>query len=133
MDNGDAGPGWIRTGNSFNSGGNTSVCRFYGSQSPGPNSHFYTADPGECAYLKQLQASTPATEKRWNFESLDFVSTPPSNGACPSGTVPVYRAYNDGFSSGIDSNHRITSSTAAIQEVVSRGWVNEGVVMCAPD
>ena len=133
IDNGDAGPGWIRTGNSFNSGGNTSVCRFYGSQSPGPNSHFYTADPGECAYLKQLQASTPATEKRWNFESLDFVSTPPSNGACPSGTVPVYRAYNDGFSSGIDSNHRITSSTAAIQEVVSRGWVNEGVVMCAPD
>ncbi len=137
IDNGSAGPGWTRTGNTFNSGGTTSVCRFYGSLSPGPNSHFYTADPGECAYLKELQASTPATQKRWNFENMDFVSTPPItggiNGTCPTGTTPVYRAYNNGFAHGADSNHRITSSLTAIQEVVSRGWSNEGVVMCAPD
>lgn len=136
IDNGSAGPGWSRTGNSFRSGGNTSVCRFYGSLSPGPNSHFYTVDAAECAGLKQLQASTPDTEKRWNFESLDFVSTPPVtggiNGVCPSGTAPVYRAYNNGFAKGIDSNHRITSSLTAIQQVVDRGWINEGVVMCAP-
>lgn len=132
IDNGSAGPGWIRTGNSFKSGGTTSVCRFYGSQSPGPNSHFYTLAGPECDGLKQLQVSTPATEKRWNFESLDFMSTPPTNGTCPSGTVPVYRAYNNGFSRGVDSNHRITSSPASIQEVVTRGWSDEGVVMCAP-
>jgi hypothetical protein len=72
------------------------------------------------------------TIKSWNFESLDFVSTPPTNGSCLSGTVPVYRAYNNGFARGVDSNHRITSSTTAIQDVVSRGWSNEGVVMCAP-
>jgi hypothetical protein len=132
IDNGGAGPGWSRTGNTFKSGGNTPVCRFYGSQSPGPNSHFYTVDPGECAALKALQASTPASQKRWNFESLDFVSSPPSNGSCPSGTTPVYRAYNNGYSRGVDSNHRITSSQSAIQGVVARGWANEGVVMCAP-
>ena len=132
IDNGSAGPGWIRTGNSFKSGGNASVCRFYGSQSPGPNSHFYTADAGECAYLKHLQANTPATEKRWNFEGLGFTSTPPLGVTCPDGTQPVYRAYNNGFTLGIDSNHRITSNIAAIQEVVIRGWDNEGVVMCAP-
>ena len=132
IDGGSAGPGWIRTGNSFKSSGSTSVCRFYGSQSPGPNSHFYTVDPGECASLKQQQASTPATQKRWNFESLDFISTPPSNGACPAGTTPVYRAYNNGFARGVDSNHRITSSLTAISEVVTRGWSDEGVVMCAP-
>lgn len=132
IDNGSAGPGWARTGNSFNSGGNASVCRFYGSQSPGPNSHFYTADAGECAYLKHLQANTPATEKRWNFEGLGFISTPPLGITCPAGTQPVYRAYNNGFTLGIDSNHRITSNIAAIQEVVMRGWDNEGVVMCAP-
>ena len=135
IDNGSAGPGWARTGNSFRSGGSTSVCRFYGSQSPGPNSHFYTVDSGECDYLKQLQASTPGTEKHWNFESLVFVSTPPTtvgiNGTCPTGTTPVYRAYNNGFSRGVDSNHRITSSLTAIQEAVTRGWSNEGVVMCA--
>jgi cyclophilin family peptidyl-prolyl cis-trans isomerase len=132
IDNGSAGPGWSRTGNSFKSGGSVSVCRFYGSQSPGPNSHFYTADTGECDGLKQQQASTPDTEKRWNFESLDFASTPLSNGACPDGTTPVYRAYNNGFARSVDSNHRLTSSLTAINEVVARGWSDEGAVMCAP-
>jgi len=133
IDNGSAGPGWSRTGNSFRSSGNTSVCRFYGSQSPGPNSHFYTADAGECAHIKQIQVSTPATEKRWNFESLDFVSVLPVGGTCSTGTQPVYRAYNNGFARGVDSNHRITGSLAGIQEVVARGWIDEGVVMCAPN
>ncbi|MHB9102289.1 MAG: hypothetical protein ACYC2E_12325 [Sulfuricella sp.] len=132
IDGGSAGPGWIRTGYTFNSGGSTSVCRFYGSQSPGPNSHFYTVGVDECLGLGQQQATTPATEKRWNFESFDFTSTAPTNGTCPASTVPVYRAYNNGFSRGVDSNHRITTSLTALQEVVARGWINEGVVMCAP-
>ncbi|MBK8569043.1 MAG: hypothetical protein IPN81_03210 [Nitrosomonadales bacterium] len=132
IDGGSAGPGWIRTGNSFKSGGSTPVCRFYGSQVPGPNSHFYTSAGLECDGLKELQAITPVTQKRWNFESLDFISTPPTNGTCPIGTTPVYRAYNNGFARGVDSNHRFSSSAAAIQEVVIRGWINEGVVMCAP-
>lgn len=131
IDGGSAGPGWIRTGNTFKSGGSTPVCRFYGSMSPGPNSHFYTVDASECSYLQQLQSSTPATQKRWNFESFDFVSTPATGGTCPGGTIPVYRAYNNGFSRGVDSNHRITISLAAIQQMVARGWNNEGVVMCA--
>jgi len=132
IDGGSAGPGWIRTGKSFKSGGSTPVCRFYGSQVPGPNSHFYTLAGTECDGLKQLQAITPTTQKRWNFESLDFISSPPTNGTCPTGTMPVYRAYNNGFARGVDSNHRFSSAAAAIQEVVTRGWINEGVVMCAP-
>ncbi|RFC35009.1 MAG: hypothetical protein DID92_2727744442 [Candidatus Nitrotoga sp. SPKER] len=132
IDSGSAGAGWIRTGNSFKSGGSTPVCRFYGSQVPGPNSHFYTLAIPECDGLKQLQAITPATQKRWNFESLDFVSTPPIDGTCPTGTTPVYRAYNNGFARGIDSNHRLSIAATAIQEVVTRDWINEGVVMCAP-
>jgi hypothetical protein len=132
IDAGGAGPGWMRTGYTFQAGGVKAVCRFYGSQTPGPNSHFFTIDQSECDHLKQLQASTPSTEKRWNFESLDFVSSPASGDACQTGMVPVYRAYNNGYSRGIDSNHRITSSLAAIQEVVARGWIYEGVAMCAP-
>ena len=132
IDNGSAGPGWERTGLRFMAGGSTAVCRFYGSLSPGPNSHFYTVDPAECSFLRQLQASTPATQKRWNFESLDFVSTPSANGTCPAGTTPVYRAYNNGFARGVDSNHRITTVPAALPELVKRGWNDEGVVMCAP-
>jgi hypothetical protein len=132
VDAGAAGADWRRTGGTFKAGGPNQVCRFYGSQSPGPNSHFYTADAAECAELKRLQAITPASQKRWNFESNDFNTTPAVNGACPAGLVPVYRAYNNGFARGVDSNHRITASQAAIQEAANRGWVSEGVVMCAP-
>jgi hypothetical protein len=132
IDSGSAGPGWTRTGSVFASGGSSTVCRFYGSISPGPNSHFYTADANECASLKAMQATTPATQKRWNFESNDFSTTPAVNGACAPGLTPIYRAYNNGFSRGVDSNHRITPSQAAIAAVVARGWSSEGVVMCAP-
>ncbi|MEO8136571.1 MAG: DUF1800 family protein [Betaproteobacteria bacterium] len=132
IDNGAAGPGWSRTGDTFGAGGNAAVCRFYGSQSPGPNSHFYTVLADECAALKQLQQTTPASQKRWNFESLDFLSSVPAAGGCFEGTTPVYRAYNDGFARGVDSNHRITRNRNAIAAVVARGWTDEGVVMCAP-
>jgi hypothetical protein len=134
IDGGSAGPGWSRTGYTFPAGGSTPVCRFYGSVWPGPNSHFYTVDPTECAFLKSLQIITPITQPRWNFENLDFLSTPvQANGTCLAGTVPVYRAYNNGSTRGVDSNHRITTSMAAIQEVVNRGWTYEGAVMCAPN
>ena len=130
IDGGGAGSGWVRTANVFKSGGDVAVCRFYGSPyAPGPNSHFYTADRAECDGLRQMPRSGGA---RWNFESLDFSTTLPSRGACPAGLVPVYRAYNDGFRHGRDSNHRITANPAAIEQVVARGWIEEGVVMCAP-
>jgi hypothetical protein len=131
VDSGSAGA-WARTGYSFKAGGSTPVCRFYGSLSPGPNSHFYTVSAAECAGLKALQASTPDSQKRWNFEGLNFASTPPVSGLCAGGTMPVYRAYNNGSARGIDSNHRISSSPIALQQVVERGWANEGIVMCAP-
>ena len=131
LDSGVA-PGWSRTGEWFKQGGSTPVCRFYGSVSPGPNSHFYTAIQSECDLLRSLQASTPATQQRLNFESLDFTTTPAVNGTCVAGTIPVYRAYNNGAARGIDGNHRFTTSASSIAQVVARGWVNEGVVMCAP-
>ncbi|MBI3148281.1 MAG: choice-of-anchor D domain-containing protein [Betaproteobacteria bacterium] len=136
VDSGGAGR-WLRTGNSFPSGGSVQVCRFYGNtainpatgQMYGPNSHFYTADAGECAFLKSLFDPNAASLQ---FEGNDFNTTPASNGACASGLTPVYRAYNNGFSRGILSNHRITSNLAAYQQTVAEGWIGEGVVMCAP-
>ncbi len=131
IDAGGAGPGWKRTGGEFAAGGAVPVCRFYGSISPGPNSHFYTASPEECQGLKDLQAITPATQKRWNFEHNDFWIDVTVNGACGSGTVPVFRAYNNGQLRGVDSNHRITADLHRIEDTLARGWVYEGVVMCA--
>ena len=121
------------------------MCRFYGNAAInpatgamfGPNSHFYTATPSECAFL--LSIYTPAG-KSWHFESYDFATTPPTlpagapdaSATCPAGTLPVYRAYNAGFERGEDSNHRLTSSLSAYQATVARGWVGEGIRMCAP-
>lgn len=124
--------GWSRTGEWFKQGGSTPVCRFYGSESPGPNSHFYTASPPECELLKSIQDRTPATQPRLNYEGLDFLTTPAVNGACPGNTVPVYRAYNNGDTRNIDGNHRFTTNATGIADTVARGWANEGAVMCAP-
>ena len=137
VDAGAAGAEWRRTGGTFKAGGTSQVCRFYGNTNInptsgtryGPNSHFYTANAAECAGLK---AAYTANGKSWSFESNDFSTTPAVNGVCAAGLVRVYRAYNNGFARGIDSNHRITSSQAAIADMVTRGWISEGVVMCAP-
>ncbi len=132
IDAGSAGPGWSRTGLTFKPGGDTTVCRFYGSISPGPNSHFYSAFADECNDLLQRAATTPATQPRWNSEGTAFSTRLPFNGGCGAGTVPVYRAYNDGFHRSRASNHRFSTHAAAMQEVLARGWIYEGVAMCAP-
>ena len=136
VDGGAAGP-FLRTGGVFRAGGSTPVCRFFGNTNInpatgafyGPNSHFYTADAAECALLKSLFA---ANAKAWNFESNDFLTTPAAAGQCPANMAPVYRAYNNGFALGVDSNHRITADPAAYQAQVAAGWIGEGIVMCAP-
>ena len=124
IDGGGSGPGWTRTGGKFKSGGSNAVCRFFGVQSAGgPNGHFYTADPAECEQVK--------LDPGWRFESLDFAITPPNPGAiCPAGLANVYRSYNNRFAQH-DSNHRITASFSTHQTQVGRGWIDEGVVMCA--
>ena len=120
---------WLRTGNAYRSGGGAQVCRFHGNPVSGPNSHFYTAGQGECDSLK---SSYDATKPSWKFESLDFATTRLVTSQCPDGTVPVYRAYNNGSARGIDSNHRLTTNRTALDQVVARGWIDEGIAMCAP-
>jgi hypothetical protein len=100
VDAGGAGK-FVRTGRTFASGGFVPVCRFYGSMSPGPNSHFFTASASECEELKAMQVTpTPASTQQWNFEGNGFYSVTPVADAqgqmqCMAGTQPVYRAYNN--------------------------------------
>ena len=82
LDSGIA-PGWSRTGEWFKQGGSTPVCRFYGSVSPGPNSAFLHGDSVGVRFAPLVAGeSTPATQQRLNFESLDFTTTPAVNGTC---------------------------------------------------
>ena len=140
IDGGAAGAGWLRTGYTFRAyatagtvpAGAVPVCRFYGSVTPGPNSHFFTANAAECQALKDIQASTPASQPRWNFEGIAFRTSEPAGGICPAGLTPVMRAYNRGNVRGIDSNHRFSTAQGEIQRMVAQGWSNEGVVFCSP-
>ena len=130
--NGAAGPGWELTGQAFKawltapsdaSFGAVPVCRFYGTPAGGPNSHFFTAEPGECDAVKRNGG--------WFYEGIGFYIRPvDSNGACPAGYLQVQRAYNNGFPRN-DSNHRFSTSDSTMRAMAAQGWTVEGAVMCA--
>lgn len=128
---GGAGPGWILTNESFKVFSRlppdtftnvTPVCRFYGALAGGPNSHFFTASPGECEIVKRAGG--------WYYEGIGFNVLPQGNGDCPSGMLEVNRAYNDRFRSN-DSNHRYSTSDSTMREMSRRGWIVEGTVWCS--
>ncbi len=129
IDHGSAGPGWVRTGFSFDVFTSPltaevkaltadPVCRFY---APGANTHFFTVDAAECTLVK--------TDPGWHYEGIAFYVQPPQFGNCPTGTQPIYRAYNDRAAFN-DSNHRFTTNLATFQQMGDQGWIMEGIVMC---
>jgi hypothetical protein len=90
--------GWVRTGLTFLAyadpgaapPGAQPVCRFYVLPQFGA-SHFYSADPGECAAAAAKFAGS------WVEESpaLFYIQVPDrATGACPASTRPVYRFVN---------------------------------------
>jgi hypothetical protein len=110
-------------------GGQLPVCRFFTTAFPPKSSHFYTPFAPECDDLKSGTAG-------WQYEGLVFyVSSSDAAGACPAGTLAVYRLYNGG--QGGAPNHRYTTDPAVRTEMLGRGWVSEGlgpqgVIFCAP-
>lgn len=130
-------PGWMRTGQQFNvylpgdaASPHSPVCRFYGRPEAGLDSHFYSASPAEC------QAVVARFSNAWVLESNDvFAVVLPdlASGACPSGTLLVYRVFNN----RADVNHRYTTSLAIRAQMLAAGWIAEGygpqaVAMCVP-
>jgi hypothetical protein len=125
--------GWTRTGRGFKAyataaSGASPVCRFY-IPPPYGDSHFYSASPAECA---QVQASYPAFT--YEAPNVFYIGLPDATtGACATGTVPVYRAWDN----RADTNHRYTTSTTVRAQMLAIGWIAEGygpdqVIMCAP-
>ena len=124
-------PQWTRTGRSFKSGGYVSVCRFYGSVSPGPNTHFYSADANECKVV--LPGISALHDEGLAFRASRPIPATPSRAAsCPTATIPLYRLYNNPAGRSFDSNHRYLTDDKIAQAMVSAGWVHEGLVMCVP-
>jgi hypothetical protein len=106
IDNGGAGVGWLRTGFTFKAYATTGsapaaalpVCRFYGSVSPGPNSHFFTASAAECQARRTCERHAEH-QKRWNWGHRFRLSEPgaggsrrrPGTGMVPITTAPRHR------------------------------------------
>jgi len=139
-------PGWQRTGESFKAyakGSSTGdsinpVCRYYSppilefeeGNEAGADSHFFSADAGECVNVFRRYSNF-----WWGLENDNaFQITLPDkySGACPAGTIQVYRLWNQ----RVDSNHRYTTSTAIRTQMLAadylaEGYGADGVVMCA--
>lgn len=145
LDSGAFGSAWQRTNNLFPAwdvsgapAGSVPVCRFFGTDQYrgdgtriGPNSHFYTADPAECAFVKTAWPSTAGNGvayPAWSYEADAFAATLPAGGACAAGTQGLYRAYNNGADG--DPNHRYSLNAGVLQGMA--GWSFEGLVMCVP-
>ena len=124
--------GWQRTGLSFDAyltpaAGSSPVCRFYLPPASG-DSHFYSASPAEC---NEVKAKFP----QFVYEAPDVfhIGLPDTTtGACPTGTKPVYRLWNN----RADSNHRYTADPAVKAQMIARGYIAEGygpdaAIMCA--
>ena len=125
--------GWSRTGQSFrvlaaNEPGAVNVCRFWSERTFAPkSSHFYTPFDWECAIVKG--------NRDWEYEGEVFAwKLPDAAGACPDGTTPLYRLYNDGRTGA--PNHRYVTSLAIRAQMIAQGWIGEGsgigIIGCVP-
>ncbi|MFO1312243.1 MAG: VCBS repeat-containing protein [Burkholderiales bacterium] len=122
---------WTRTGSGFNAlamgtAQTSPVCRFYIPPALG-DSHFFGRGSAECA-------ATGSRNPTFVLEDAAFMHVVlPVAGACPAGTTPVYRV----FDNRPDANHRYLVDRNARDQMVAKGWIAEGdgpdlVVMCAP-
>jgi hypothetical protein len=129
--------GWERTGKAFDVFAGDSaplapVCRFWSDQTFTPkSSHFYTPYGAECDTVK--------AGAEWRFERNAFELQLPVGAAgsmtCPSGTMPLYRAFNN-MNTGAP-NHRYTNDPAVLDAMIAQGWTMEGeaatrVFACLP-
>jgi hypothetical protein len=133
--------GWSRTGLTFQAfadqasggAGVNPVCRFY--IPPPADSHFFPASPAECAAVL-AKIPTDPNYRGFVYETPNafYIAVPDmATGACPAGTIPVYRLWNQ----RADANHRYTADPAAKALMLAKGYVAEGygpdaVIMCTP-
>jgi Repeat of unknown function (DUF5648) len=136
--------GWERTGQSFsvfsrrvpNSEG---LLRYYFDQAARAGTrgtHFYTLSDYEKRLLLPLNPTNALLPRVPFDEGIDSYAYLPatgnSSGPCAGFTLPVYRLFRGNSRFPDDPNHRFTTSKPIYDDLVSRGWDGEGVVMCVP-
>jgi hypothetical protein len=131
IDGGGLGDAWSRTGVQFDAwprdgpapAGAMPVCRFFGVPGVGPNSHFYTASPDECAQVKH--------DPHWQYEGIAWQALVPGAAGCAGEQRPVLRLWLPGADT-TGSRHRYVTDASLVPAMQAAGWVLEGPVFCAP-
>ena len=123
------------TGLTANAPGAVPVCRFF---SDGRNgralTHWYTADPAECAAKR--------ADPNWVFEGTPFWTIPTrADGYCPRSTRAVTRLLYVGDAKPVFAPARYTQNLAEINASLDASgsasglarWIDDGVAFCAPE
>lgn len=101
--------------------GRQPVSRFFSTQWGTRSSHFYTAVKSE----RDLLVAGIITGWQLEADEIYYIGLADvTTGACPAGTVPLYRMYNNML--GGAPNHRFTGSISTRDAMVAQGWVAEG-------
>jgi hypothetical protein len=130
LDAGERIRGWQRTGESFPvlaAPGCRAlrpegvVYRFFGEPGVGPPTHFFTVLRDECKVVDD--------SRLWRYEGIAFFAEPPDvdAGCAGAGRVAIHRLWRP-FGT---STHRYTTNAATVEAMKARGWVDEGVALCA--
>ena len=95
-------------------------------------SHFFTVEPADQIALAGLNPINAALDAKPLLEGVEGYAIPKTaTGACPSDTVPIYRAFKGPPRYVDDGNHRFSMSLAFHQDMVTRlGWGDEGIAFC---
>jgi hypothetical protein len=95
-------------------------------------SHFFTASPADQVLLTSINPSNANLAAKPVLEGVEGYAIPNrSDGTCPVGTTPIYRAFKGAPRYVDDGNHRFSASVTQHQDMVNRlGWSDEGVVFC---
>ena len=146
------GPGWHSTGYGFSYQtwhgftifgpvlpDTIDVCHFYAAQT---DSHFFTANPVECAGLKA------APDSGWHYEGVafstatpvggEFNMSPPSAGTCRNDSrnpdavryvpKPIYRLHSEG-----GRRYRYVFDDELRARMLREGWSDDGLAFCQYD
>ena len=126
--------GLARTGVTFNAyatsaGVGKAVRRIFASQAGQFSTHFYLTEAADIAAVKA---------QPWaNDEGVDMYFPTPtgdvSNRVCPTGTHNIWRTFKqkaNAAATTTDPNHRYVRTSAALADMIRKGYVDEGVAFC---
>ncbi|HNY48096.1 MAG TPA: hypothetical protein PKN64_14150, partial [Casimicrobium sp.] len=133
------GAGLARTGVTFkayspSAGQGTPVTRFFAYKAGEFSTHFYLTIPSEIATVgAQPWATNEGIDMYFTVPDVFTIVGRGQVRVCPANTKNIWRVFKQKANPAAavtDPNHRYVDTEAALAEMVSRGYTDEGIVFC---